>query len=54
MYILEPQGEVTKLEVPRSITAAVLAALVVVLLTTVLAAFYLSFLNSAAHQFLFP
>ncbi len=54
MYILEPQGEVTKLAVPRSITAGVFVALVVVLLTTVLAAFYLSFLFGAAQQFLFP
>ena len=54
MYILAPAGEVRRTEAPRSISGGVFLALAVVVLTTVLAGFYLSFLYSAAQQFLFP
>ena len=54
MYILEPKGAVSRVEAPRSISGAVFLALAVVVLTTILAGFYLSFLYTAAQQFLFP
>jgi len=49
MYILEPEGEVRKEEAPRAIEAAVFIALAIVMLTAVLAAFFLGFLNDAAR-----
>ena len=51
MYILEPDGEVVKMEAPRSISAGVLISLAVVLLTAPLAFWILNFLNIAARSF---
>src|SRR2546429_8951217 len=49
MYILDPEGEARKVEVPRAIEGAVFIALAIVMLTAVLAAFFLRFLNDAAR-----
>src|SRR5437870_539824 len=51
MYILDPEGEARKVEVPRAIEGAVFIALAIVMLTAVLAAFFLGFLNDAARGF---
>src|SRR5438034_223317 len=51
MYILDPEGEARKVEVPRAIEVAVFIALAIVMLTAVLAAFFLGFLNDAARGF---
>ena len=51
MYILEPEGTVTKMSAPSSINAGVLIALIVVFLTAPLAGFYYSFLQAAARSF---
>ena len=51
MYILEPEPGATKISPPRSIEAAVFIALAIVMLTAVLAAFFLGFLTDAARAF---
>ena len=55
MYILEPEGEVSKLTAPRSIAAGITVALGIVLLTLFFASPILDYLATAAHAFLgFP
>jgi NADH-quinone oxidoreductase subunit N len=51
MYVLEPSGEVTRVSAPRSIAAAVLVALAVVLLTAPFVGYIYSYLQSAASGF---
>jgi F420H2 dehydrogenase subunit N len=51
MYILEPEGPVTRESVPRSIEAAVAIALGIVLFTAVIAVFFLGYLTEAARGF---
>ncbi len=51
MYILEPEGDVVKTEVPRSISAGVFASLAVVILTFVFASPILNYLTDAAKAF---
>jgi NADH-quinone oxidoreductase subunit N len=51
MYILEPEGEVVKMEAPRSISAGVALSLGVVLLTFAFASWILDFLSIAAKSF---
>jgi NADH-quinone oxidoreductase subunit N len=51
MYILEPEGPVTRESVPRSIEAAVAIALGIVLFTAVIAVFFLGYLTDAARGF---
>jgi len=51
MYILEPEAGVTRESVPRSIEAAVFIALAIVMLTAVIAAFFLDYLTAAARGF---
>ena len=51
MYILDPEPGATKLSAPRSIDAAVFIALAIVLLTAVIAAFFLGYLTDAARSF---
>ena len=51
MYILEPVGEVSRIEAPRSISAGVLVALAIVILTAPAAYWILNFLQSAATSF---
>ncbi len=49
MYILEPEPGAAKLAAPRSINAAVFIALAIVMLTAILAAFFLNYLTGAAR-----
>ncbi len=51
MYILEPEPGATKINPPRSIEAAVFIALAIVMLTAVMAAFFLDYLLDAARSF---
>ena len=51
MYILEPEGEVVKVEAPRSITVGVVASLGVVVLTFIFASPILDYLTTAARSF---
>ncbi|HYM40621.1 MAG TPA: NADH-quinone oxidoreductase subunit N [Thermoplasmata archaeon] len=51
MYILEPEGDVAKMTAPRSISAGVLVALAIVLLTGVLAFWIYNYLFIAAQSF---
>ena len=51
MYILEPEAASAKESVPRTIEAAVGIALAVVLLTAVIAVFFLGYLTDAARGF---
>src|SRR5437870_3620180 len=51
MYILEPEVGTAKEAVPRSIEAAVFVALAIVMLTAVLAVFFLGYLSDAARSF---
>ncbi|MGI0149307.1 MAG: NADH-quinone oxidoreductase subunit N, partial [Thermoplasmata archaeon] len=51
MYILEPEAAAAKESVPRSIEAAVAVALAIVLLTAVIAVFFLGYLTDAARAF---
>jgi NADH-quinone oxidoreductase subunit N len=51
MYILEPEGPVTKIAAPRSINTGVVLALGIVLLTAPFAAWILDFLQVAAKAF---
>jgi NADH:ubiquinone oxidoreductase subunit 2 (subunit N) len=51
MYILEPEGPVTRESVPRSIEVAVAIALGIVLFTAVIAVFFLGYLTDAARGF---
>jgi len=51
MYILDPEEGAQKETVPRPIEAAVFIALAIVMLTAVLAAFFLGFLADAARGF---
>jgi NADH-quinone oxidoreductase subunit N len=51
MYILEPEPGAGPERVPRSIEAAVFIALAIVLLTAVIAAFFLDYLTDAARGF---
>ncbi|HKW42742.1 MAG TPA: NADH-quinone oxidoreductase subunit N [Thermoplasmata archaeon] len=51
MYILEPEAGATPEPVPRAISAAVFIAVAIVMLTAVLAAFFLDYLNGAARSF---
>jgi NADH-quinone oxidoreductase subunit N len=52
MYILEPEEGVEAVPAPRAIEAGVFIALAIVMLTAVLAAFFLGFLTDAARGFL--
>jgi len=51
MYILEPEVGTAKETVPRSIEAAVFVALAIVMLTAILAVFFLGYLTDAARSF---
>ena len=51
MYILEPEGEVTKVTAPASIASGVVLSLAVVLLTFVFASPILDYLTTAAKSF---
>jgi len=51
MYILEPEVGTAKEAVPRSIEAAVFVALAIVMLTAILAVFFLGYLSDAARSF---
>ena len=51
MYILEPVGEVTRMQAPRSISGGVLVALAIVVLTAPAAYWIITFLQSAATSF---
>ncbi|HYV08960.1 MAG TPA: proton-conducting transporter membrane subunit, partial [Thermoplasmata archaeon] len=51
MYILEPEAGAAKIPSARSINAAVFIALVIVMLTAILAAFFLDYLKEAARAF---
>jgi len=51
MYILEPETGVAKITAPRSIDAAVFIALAIIMLTAILAAFFLGYLTDAARGF---
>src|SRR5207245_814653 len=51
MYILEPEAGVAKITAPRSIDAAVFIALAIIMLTAILAAFFLGYLTDAARGF---
>jgi len=51
MYILEPEAGAAKITAPRSIDAAVFIALAIVMLTAILAAFFLGYLTDAARSF---
>jgi len=51
MYILEPEAGAAKFTAPRSIDAAVFIALAIVMLTAILAAFFLGYLTDAARGF---
>ncbi len=51
MYILEPEGEVVHVQAPRSISAGVLVALALVILTAPFAEWIYTFLQIAAKSF---
>jgi NADH:ubiquinone oxidoreductase subunit 2 (subunit N) len=51
MYIIEPEPGTNKEEVPRVIEAAVFIALAIVMLTVVIAVYFLPYLNDAARGF---
>lgn len=51
MYILEPEAAAAKVAVPRTIEAAVAIALAIVLMTAVIAVFFLDYLTQAARGF---
>jgi len=51
MYILEPEPGAGPERVPRSIETAVFIALAIVLLTAIIAAFFLDYLADAARGF---
>ncbi|MCI4371662.1 MAG: NADH-quinone oxidoreductase subunit N, partial [Thermoplasmata archaeon] len=51
MYILEPEPGVTQQTAPRSINVAVLIALAIVMLTSIIAIFFLGYLIDAAGAF---
>ncbi len=51
MYILEPEAGAAKVPTSRSIDAAVFIALAIVMLTAILAAFFLDYLKEAARAF---
>jgi len=51
MYILEPEAGAAKIPTSRSINAAVFIALAIVMLTAILAAFFLGYLTDAARGF---
>src|SRR5439155_825280 len=54
MYILEPEAGTAKEPVPRSIDAAVFVALAIVMLTAILAVFFLGHLTDSARVFVRP
>ncbi len=51
MYILEPSGDATPIQAPKSIMGAVLIAVAVVLLVTFLVAFFYDYLAASAEGF---
>ena len=51
MYIIEPEAGTAREPVARSIAAAVFVALAIVMLTAVLAIFFLGYLTDAARSF---
>jgi NADH-quinone oxidoreductase subunit N len=51
MYILEPEPGVAKVAAPRAIEASVFIALALVMLTAILAVFFLGYLTDAARAF---